>query len=128
MFLVALGSILYAAMLPMAARSGRMVGNFQQANSLVQHKIDQLRAVGYGRLTYTELRSAGIIDASPTTSPYAFTGVDGLTSIYPSAVGTITVTDFSTSIRQVQVDLTWTGSPVRQGNGTLTAVALVARP
>src|SRR5687767_7709995 len=87
LFLVALGAILFTAMMPMSARGSHMVGNYQQASSLVQHKIDQLRAVGYGRLNYTELQTAGIIDTSQTTSPYRFTNVDALASIFTSATG-----------------------------------------
>jgi hypothetical protein len=128
LFLVSMGAILFTSMMPMSARGSRMVGNYQQASSLVQHKIDQLRAVGYGRLTHTELRAAGIVDASPTSSPYQFTGVDALTGIYPNAVGTIAVSDFSSTIKRVTVTLTWSGSPIKQGNGSLSAVALVARP
>ena len=45
--------------------ASRMVGNYQQASSLVQHKIDELRSVGYGRLDFTNLRTSGIIDATP---------------------------------------------------------------
>jgi Tfp pilus assembly protein PilV len=127
LFLVSMGAIMFSSMMPMAAKGGHMVGNYQQASSLVQHKIDECRSVGYGRLTYSELQTAGIIDASPTSSPYSFTGVDGLTSIYVNATGTLTITDFSATIKQVTVTLTWTGSPSRQGNGTLTAVALIAK-
>jgi hypothetical protein len=93
----------------------------------VQHKIDQCRGVGYGRLTFTELRNGGIIDATPTASPFSFKTVDGLTAIFPNTVATITITDFSADIKQVTVELTWTGSPNRQGNGTMSATALIAR-
>jgi len=125
--LVAAGTLAFGAMVPMSARSARMNANYQQAVSLLQHKVDQCRAVGWGRLTYTELQNAGIIDASPTTSPYRFTTVDTLTAIYPAATGTLQVSDYSSDIRQVTVTMTWTGSPVRQGNGTLTATALIAK-
>lgn len=127
LFLTTLGAVMFGALMPMASKTSRMVGNYQQASSLVQHKVDQLRAVGYGRLTYTELRTAGIIDASPTVPPYRFTGVDGLSSIYPQATGTIDVTDYSSSIKRITVSLTWDGSTARQGNGTLSVVAFVAR-
>lgn len=125
--LVAAGTLAFGAMVPMSARSARMNANYQQAVSLLQHKIDQCRAVGWGRLTYAELQGAGIIDASPTSSPYSFATVDTLSSIYPSATGTITVSDYSSVIRQVSVTLTWTGSSARAGNGTVTASALIAK-
>jgi prepilin-type N-terminal cleavage/methylation domain-containing protein len=127
MFLVSLGAIMFSAMMPMAAKGSRMVANYQQASSIVQHKIDELRAVGYGRIDYTDLQSVGIIDASPTSAPFSFSGVDGLTNIYPTATGTLSVSDFSSDIKQVTVTLTWTGSPIKQDIGTLTAVALIAR-
>src|SRR5262249_52060381 len=124
---VATGTLAFGAMVPMAARSARMNANYQQAVSLVQHKIDQCRAVGWGRLTYTELRNAGIIDANPTASPFSFTTTDTLSSVYPTATGTLQVTDFSTKTRQVSVTVTWSGSAVRQGNGTLNAIALISK-
>jgi prepilin-type N-terminal cleavage/methylation domain-containing protein len=126
-FVVGITATLFGSLFPMAAKSQAMVANHQQALGLIQHKIDQMRAVGYGRLTYTELKDASIIDASPTVSPFRFDGVDGLSTIYPAATGTITITDFSTTIRQVSVTLTWTGSARRQGNGSLTLSALIAK-
>ncbi len=125
--LLAMAATMFTAMMPMAFRGAQMTGNYQQASSLIQHKIDELRAVGYGRLTYSELQAAGIIDASPTTAPFSFAGVDSLNSIFVSATGTISLADFDANTKQVTVTLTWNGSPVKQGNGTLTAQALVAR-
>jgi prepilin-type N-terminal cleavage/methylation domain-containing protein len=130
LFLVATGTIAFGAMVPMASRSARMNANYQQAVSLAQHKVDQCRAVGWGRLTYTELQAAGIIDASPTTSPYRFDGVDqldGTGGVFPDATGTLTVTDFSSTVRQVTATIVWTGTPVRQGSGSLEVVALIAK-
>lgn len=126
-FLVALTATMYYALLPMAFKTGKMVGNTNQASSLVQHKVDQLRGVGWGRLNYTELSNAGIIDAAPSTSPFSFKTVDGLSSIYPNAVATILVEDFNSEIKKVTVTLTWSGSANKQGNGTLTACALIAK-
>jgi prepilin-type N-terminal cleavage/methylation domain-containing protein len=128
LFVISMGAIMYTAMLPMAAKGSRMVGNYQQASSLVQHKIDQLRAVGYGRLDFTNLRSSlDIIDATPTTSPYSFTTIDNLSSIYPGATGTIAISDYSSTIKQVIVTLSWTSSPLKQDKGSLSAVALIAK-
>lgn len=114
-------------LMPTAMKTGKMVGNHQQAASLVQHKIDQLRGVGWGRLNHTEMVNAGIIDATPGASPYSFVLVDGIDGMYVEAVATITVEDFSPQVKKVTVTLTWTGSAQRQGNGTLTASALIAK-
>ena len=127
MFMVAAGATMFFAMMPMASRTGKMVGNYQQAASVVQHKVDQLRGVGYGRLTYAELLAAGVIDASPAVPPYSYKTVDGVSSMYPQSTATINIADHTSVIKRVTVTLTWTGSPAKPGNGTLTTVALVAK-
>lgn len=104
---MAAGVLVFAGFYPTAARCSKMSGNYSQAISEVQHKVDQLRAVGYGRLTYTDLKDAGIIDASPTASPFRFEARDNLSSLLWSPIGTITVTNVSTDLRQVTITLTW---------------------
>lgn len=126
-FVVASCALMFSALVPPSVKTEKMVGNYQQAASLVQHKVDQLRAVGFGRLTYSELSDAGIIDQSPNSLPFSFVGVDELNSIYPSPTGTVMVEDFSANVKKVTVTLSWTGSGYRQGNGSLSAVALIAR-
>lgn len=126
-FLIASAAMMFSAMIPPAVKSERMMANHQQATSLLQHKIDQLRGVGYGRLTYAEMLDAGIIDASPSSSPYRFTTVDRLTDYYKTATGTIAVSNFDANNRQVVLTLTWTGASHKQGNGSLTVTALIAR-
>lgn len=126
-FVIGITAVIFGAIFPMAAKTQTMAANHQQALGIAQHKIDQLRAVGYGRLTYTELRNAGIIDSTSTVSPFRYTVVDDLASLYPTAVGTIAVADFSTTIRQVTVTLTWSNSARRPGNGTVSLMALVAK-
>jgi type II secretory pathway pseudopilin PulG len=124
--LVATATLAFGAMIPMAARSARTNANYQQAMCLIQHKIDQCRVVGWGRLNFAELRAAGIIDASPTSSPYHFETTDNLTSVYPSAQGTLEVSDVRGDIRQLTVTVRWADSPVRQGNGSLSTVTQIS--
>lgn len=119
--------MMFSALIPPAVKSERMMSSHQQATSLIQHKIDQLRGVGWGRLTYNELRDAEIIDASPTASPFRWDATDNLTTYYRAATGTITVENFDTSVKRVTVTLTWTGASARQGNGTLSVVTLIAK-
>lgn len=126
-FIVAGAALVFSALIPSAVKSEKMVASHQQAISIVQHKVDQLRGVGYGRLTYSELLDAGIIDSSPTSSPYRFTQVDQLNTFYAQATGTIAISDFDANIRRVTITLTWTGAAFRQGNGTLSIDILIAR-
>jgi type II secretory pathway pseudopilin PulG len=127
MMVVAASAGVFFALLPMSFKTGKMVGSYQQASSLLQHKVDQMRGVGYGRLTYAELRDAGIIDSSPSAQPYSFAGVDGLASLYSRPTATIRITDYSASIKQVSVTLVWTGSSMAQGRGDMTVTALIAK-
>ena len=119
--------LMFAATLPMAAKTSKMNGNYAQAVSLCQHKIDQMRAIGYGRLTYGELTSAQIIDASPTSPPYTFNQVDELSSFFSNCNGTINVEDPETGIKKVTVRLQWEGTGAKQTEGTYTLVALIAQ-
>jgi prepilin-type N-terminal cleavage/methylation domain-containing protein len=126
-FVTGITALIFSACFPMAARSQEMVADQQQALGLIQHKIDQLRAIGWGRLTYTEMRDAGIIDSSPSSGTFRFTQTDGVVAIYQNGTGTISVSDFATNIRAVTVTVSWTGSAARQGNGSLSVTALIAR-
>jgi type II secretory pathway pseudopilin PulG len=127
LFLVAGGAIMFAAVVPTSSKTGKMVGNYQQASSLIQHKLDQVRAVGFGRLDYEELRDAGIIDPEPDEQPFRFDEVDDLDSIYPGPKGTIEVFDESATLKRVVVTLEWEGSAFRQGNGSFSVEAYVAK-
>lgn len=111
---MAAGILIFAAFYPTAAKCARMGGAYSQAVSEVQHKIDQLRSVGYGRLNYTELKAAGIIDSSPSASPYRFEQVDELGNLLWSPIGTITVASAGTDLAQVTISLSWR----RQANST----------
>lgn len=125
--LVGVAAIYYGEVFPMATKSQVMVANEQQAVVLMQHKIDQLRAIGYGRLTLTEMRDAGIVDSSMSGSNYTFTTVDNTSAIYRGATGTIAITDFSNVIKRVTVTISWSGSARRQGNGSFSVTALIPK-
>ena len=118
---------IFFSLIPMAFKTGKMVGSHQQAASLVQHKIDQMRGVGFGRLNYSELVDAGVIDPTPASSPFSFRDVDGLGSIYAKPTGTITIQNLSASLKKVRVDLAWTGTPIKQGQGSVSVSAIIGK-
>jgi prepilin-type N-terminal cleavage/methylation domain-containing protein len=133
MTLFSIATLVFAALFPAAARTSRMNNNYAQAVSLAQHKIDQLRAVGYGRLNYTDLLAAGIIDASPVTSPYRFDQqsvadtADDLANFFPSDTSSIAITDEATDLRRVTVTLNWNGINNETQSGSVQLVALIAK-
>jgi prepilin-type N-terminal cleavage/methylation domain-containing protein len=125
-FLLAMAVLMFGAFYPTAARTSRMSGNHSQAISEVQHKVDQLRAVGYGRLTYSELRAASIIDASPNASPFRFEAVDNVATLLPNPVGTITVASAGTDLSRVTVRISWSGAPSKAMEGSHEVTVLIA--
>ena len=122
MVLVAMVAAVFASSFQVALNSCKIVGNTSQALSIAQHKIDQMRAVGYGRLNYSDLQSAGIIDANPSTQPYSFQGVESLNTYYPAPTGTITITQPEADVAMVTVYVSWSGNQKVQGNITLKAL------
>lgn len=125
-FLLGMATIAFAALYPPASKCSHMSGNYSQAISAVQHKVDELRSVGYGRLTYADLKSAGVIDDSPSTSPYHFETKDGLGTLLPNAVGTVTLSSAGTNLTQAVVKVTWAGQPAKAMGGSHEVTVLIA--
>ena len=130
-------TIMFAAAFPLTVRAAQFSSNYAQATQLAQHKIDQLRAVGYGSLNGAALAGTGIIDsatavANPAGSPsgstsYSFTAADNLTAYFPAgSTGTVTISpdtnSGSSTVLDVTVLLTWTGGSVSSGNYSTAAV------
>jgi len=133
MTLFSLATLVFAALFPAAAKTSKMNNLYAQAVSLAQHKVDQMRAVGYGRLDYTDLLAAGIIDATPNASPFRFDqqsaadSADDLSNFFPSDTSSITIADEATDLKRVTVTLNWTGFNEKSQSGSVTLVALIAR-
>jgi prepilin-type N-terminal cleavage/methylation domain-containing protein len=133
MTLFSLATLVFAALFPAAAKTSKMNNLYAQAVSLAQHKVDQMRAVGYGRLDYTDLLAAGIIDATPNASPFRFDqqsaadSTDDLSNFFPSDTSSITIADEATDLKRVTVTLNWNGFNEKSQSGSVTLVALIAR-
>lgn len=110
---IAWGVLAFVAIYPSASRSSRTSADYAQACTATQHKIDQMRAIGYGRLNYADLRNGGIIDTTSNASPYRFEAIDGLSAAFWNPVGTITVSTVSTDLAKVTVRLEWKATPGR---------------
>jgi prepilin-type N-terminal cleavage/methylation domain-containing protein len=124
-FLLSMAVLTFAALFPVAAKSSKMTGNYAQAVSIAQHKIDQLRAIGYGRLNYTEMLNAGIIDAAPGSDPYEFDVIDNLAGYFPIYTGTISLATEAADLTRVTVTVAWQGQGDRATQGNATLVALI---
>jgi type II secretory pathway pseudopilin PulG len=132
LFVFGLVTVIFASSLIVGKSASTMNGQYAQAISLGQHKIDQLRVMGYGKLTYIELQDADRVDATPTTQPYSFVGVDQVATCLPNPTAQLWIADAagsydSTRVKLVTVIITWKASPRRTTNSTLTLRAYIAK-
>ena len=122
-------TLLFGAVLPVAVRSAKHSGNYNQAAALAQRKIDQLRVAGYSRLfddssstALSKLSAQNVVNAQNSSGVFDFTTVDHMTDAAgttgyfpPGSTGTITVADGYNGVpagnaAQVTVTITWTGT------------------
>lgn len=106
-FVFVLVVLVFSGTVIASLRSSTLNGQYAQATSLCQHKIDQMRAVGFGRLNYTELSDAGIIDDHPSTQPYSFTQVDDVDAYLPDPITTLRIYEVNPSVYRVEVSISW---------------------
>jgi prepilin-type N-terminal cleavage/methylation domain-containing protein len=118
-------TLVFAASIPAAQKACMANGQYAQAISLCQHKIDQLRAVGYGRLNYTELSDAGIIDDDPSSQPYSFMGVDQVENYLPASTAALTIQSVGTNMLRVGATVTWKPTTYTNRTNTLTLSAII---
>jgi hypothetical protein len=116
--------LVFGAVFPASSRMRSKAENVTRATTLAHQKLEQLRSVSYVDLTYSNLLAAGIIDASPTTSPYSITGVSGLATALPQGTGTLTLTDEATDLKRARVDINWSG--IETHGTSVTLVTFVA--
>ena len=137
-------TVMFAAVFPMAVRGAQYGGNYAQGTMLAQHKMEQLRTTGYGRLVTDQLPRASAdklsglnsLTARTRDGSYDFTSSDNLTSTAttqgyfpPGSTGTITVTPYVTAggvpsgtLAYVTVTIAWTGGGVSNGSTSVSAI------
>lgn len=118
--------LLFATAIPVAHRASHVNGQYAQAISIAQHKIDEIRATRAGRLSYDEL-SPLIVDETPATSPYSFVNIDNVGDYLANPTATIAVDDKTyTDMTKVTVKITWNPTPYSSKRSELTLVAWVS--
>jgi len=125
-FLFGLVVLVFSGTITASLRSSALNGQYAQATSLCQHKIDQMRAVGFGRLNYTELSDAGIIDDSPAIQPYYFTYVDDVRSYLPDPQTNIRIQTINSSVYRVEVSISWKNPSSTSRRSHMAVYALIA--
>jgi hypothetical protein len=75
LFIFLMMTMMFAAVIPTAARSARYANSYGVAAAICQRKLDQLAEAGFGKITPTDLHALGIVDkTAPTT--------DGTATVY----------------------------------------------
>lgn len=111
-FILAMTTITAAALLPLTAQLRTNSGDYTHAASLVQRKLEQIRALDAAHITAGELQTAGVIDTTNTASganTYSFTAVDAVATELKQGAGTIQLTNTGTDLVRIDVALTWRG-------------------
>lgn len=134
LFVFSLMIVVFSSSLIVGKSASKINGEYAQAISLAQHKIDQLRAIEWGRLVYSELQEGGFIDSSPTSSPYSFAVVDGIADYLPGAAGgrpptaILKIENHPTDSRmkKITVIITWRSSPRRANDSKVEQIAYIS--
>ena len=129
--------LIFAACIPMSHKTAEMNGQYAQAISLCQHKIDQMRAIRAGGLTYQELNDRQIIDDNPTTQPYSFMNIDHIAydpdnpndpdnpGLPDPIAATITIDNTYTDRQTVTVSITWKTQGYKSKTSTMSLSAII---
>ena len=134
----AMMTMMFAAVFPMAVRGAQYSSNYAQATLVAQHKMDQIRSMGYKTTTLpSDLVNLNIIDSTTQNADgsYNFTNADNLVSsgavhgYFPAgSQGTVAITQYtggsvpSGTIALVKVNVTWVGGGVSSGSYTLSTM------
>lgn len=120
--LLAIVGAVFAALFPSSFSCSAQAREYKLATAIAQRKMEQLRALEYESLTQPVLRAGGMIDESPTISPYSFTVVDRVSEQLPGGTGTITISSTASDQRCVRVTVQWTARNGRTRSVQLTTI------
>ncbi|MEN6358031.1 MAG: prepilin-type N-terminal cleavage/methylation domain-containing protein [Armatimonadota bacterium] len=121
--------VIFASSVLMAEKSAHVNGQYAQAISLCQHKIDQARAVGFGQLNDESLLTGEIVDSVIGDSVYSFADQDSVADYLPRPeAATLAIEkpyDGDTSKARVTVTITWHPAAYQNKTNTVTLAAII---
>lgn len=111
-FLLGVIAVVFGALYPASERLSGGAKHRATALMLAERRMEAIKLLGYGNLTYDGLRAYGLIDANPTSSPYSFTNTDSARNesparLLPQGTGQIIVEDTEWDVRRVTIRVTW---------------------
>jgi hypothetical protein len=123
-FLLGVVAVVFGALFPTGQRLSGSAKWRAAALALAERRMEAIKFIGYGNLTYDGLRAYRLIDASPNTPPFSFTNTDDATResparMLPNGQGQIVVEDVAWDVKRVIVRVSW-----RELNGRSNQVEL----
>jgi len=111
-FLLGVVAVVFGALFPVSQRVSGSAKWRAAALALAERRMEAIKFIGYGNLTYDGLRAYGLIDASPNTSPFSFTNTDDASResparVLPNGQGQIVVEDAAWDVKRVTVRVSW---------------------
>lgn len=111
-FLLGVVAVVFGALFPISQRVSGSAKWRATALALAERRMEAIKFIGYGNLTYDGLRAYGLIDASPNTSPFSFTNTDDASResparMLPNGQGQIVVEDVAWDVKRVTVRVSW---------------------
>lgn len=111
-FLLAVVAVIFGALFPIGQRLSGGAKWRAVALMLAERRMEAVKLLGYGNLTYDGLRAYGLIDTSPNTSPFSFTNTDDASNespakMLPQGTGQIVVEDVAWDVKRVIVRVSW---------------------
>jgi len=127
-YILAILGLTFAATMSAAVVSRVMADERTKATTIVNRQLESIKTVGYGGLTYSGLVYYGLIESTPVSTPFKFTNIgtstDRVSALLEGGVGTVAVTDLTTTVRQVTVTVSWTS---RTGTQSVSASTKLAK-
>ncbi|MEN6372808.1 MAG: hypothetical protein ABFD64_12445 [Armatimonadota bacterium] len=121
--LLGMAGVIFTATFPTGHSALNQAEDTKKAVELAQKKLEQVKALGYESLSYTNLRAANAIDEDQTSSPYNFTSVDNLAKSLASSSGTLEITNYAAGIKKVVATVSWNSSGVARSVKVQTLIA-----
>ena len=110
-YILAIVGLIYAATVGVSSVSRAKADQLTKAAAIANREMESIKNLGYGNATYAGLSFYGLIDATPTASPFAFnnvgTATDRVGSILPGGTATVAISDVSGTVRRIVVTVTW---------------------
>ncbi len=120
--ILATTGIIFATAFPAAFSCSRQASDYKIATTIAQEKLEELRAMEFESLTQPILFAAQVIDPTPTTSPYSFTGIENVDGRLHQGEGILEIRQKTAEMLEIRVTVSWEGKSSQERSVALTTL------